>query len=218
MAEQTNIQIDTLARAIQIVTDFLAGRPQQGVASLEQAIARAEAALIKAGLSPTVAKGMSQQILLSAGSRDSSGLSSPLDIARNVLDDRQPSFLQGGDGARMPGSNPGDGFGGLGNPFDPGQGGSPQGSQFAPPAPLDSTHRPEITGLTGQGGNTQSRPHPPERTQLTGDATGNGLPRPGTPTELSVLTLDGMNPGVLGGSSSGTGSGLANQGTGGVTG
>ena len=83
MAEQTNIQIDTLARAIQIVTDFLAGRPQQGVASLEQAIARAEAALIKAGLSPTVAKGMSQQILLSAGSRDSSGLSSPLDIARN---------------------------------------------------------------------------------------------------------------------------------------
>ena len=218
MAEQTNIQIDTLARAIQIVTDFLAGRPQQGVASLEQAIARAEAALIKGGLSPSVAKDMSKQILLSAGSRDSSGLSSAIEIARNILDDRQPSFLQGGDGARLPGSNPGDSFGGQGIPFDPGQGSSPRGSQFAPPAPLVSTHRPEITGLTVESSTTQSLPQRPERTQLTGDATGNGLPRPGTPTELSVLTLDGMNPGVLGGSSSGTGSGLANQGTGGVTG
>ncbi|MEN9404479.1 MAG: hypothetical protein RL091_3182, partial [Verrucomicrobiota bacterium] len=218
MAEQTNIQIDTLARAIQIVTDFLAGRPQQGVASLEQAIARAEAALIKGGLSPTVARDMSQQILLSTESRNSSGLSNPLEIARNLLGDYQPSLLQGGDGARITGSNPGDGFSAQGSPFDPGQGSSPRGSQFAPPPPLDSTYRPEITGLTGEGSNTQSTPPPPERTQLTGDATGNGLPRPGTPTELSVLTLDGMNPGVLGGSSSGTGSGLANQGTGGVTG
>lgn len=223
MAEQTNIQIDTLARAIQIVTDFLAGRPQQGVASLEQAIARAEAALIKAGLSPAAAKDMSQQILLASGGRDAGSPSSPFDIARSLLGDRQPSFLQGGDGMRTPGSNPEDGFGGQGNPFNPGQGGSsPQGSQsgsqFSPPAPLDSTYRPEITGLTGKGSGTQSTPLAPERTQLTGDATGSGMPRPGTPTELSVLTLDGMNPGVLGGSSSGTGSGLASQGTGGVAG
>ncbi len=223
MADQTNPQIDTLARAIQIVTDFLAGRPQQGVASLEQAIARAEAALVKAGLSPAAAKDMSQQILLSTGGRDAGSPFSPFEIARNLLGDRLPSFLQGGDGLRPPGSNPGDGFGGQGNPFNPGQGdsgprGSQSGSQFSPPAPLDSTYRPEITGLTGEGSSTQSGPLAPERTQLTGDATGSGMPRPGTPTELSVLTLDGMNPGVLGGSSSGTGSGLASQGTGGVSG
>ncbi len=223
MAEQTNIQIDTLARAIQIVTDFLAGRPQQGVASLEQAIARAEAALIRAGLSPAAAKDMSQQILLSTGGRDGGSPSNPFEIARGLLGDRQSSFLQNGDGGRVPGSQPGDGFGGQGNPFNPGQGhsgpqGSQPGTQFSPPAPLDSTYRPEITGLTGDGSGTSSTASVPERTQLTGDATGSGMPRPGTPTELSVLTLDGMNPGVLGGSSSGTGSGLANQGTGGVTG
>jgi hypothetical protein len=107
MADQTNPQIDTLARAIQIVTDFLAGRPQQGVASLEQAIARAEAALVKAGLSPAAAKDMSQQILLSTGGRDAGSPFNPSEIARNLLGDRLPSFLQGGDGLRPPRQQPG---------------------------------------------------------------------------------------------------------------
>ena len=98
--------------------------------------------------------------------------------------------------------------------------GQPDGSTIPGPAPFDSTYRPEITGLFGQDIDLD-RPNVtfrPEQAALTGDMTGSGMLPPGVPPELAMLNLDGMGPGLLGGVSSGIGTGAASQGTSGVAG
>jgi hypothetical protein len=204
MAEQTNIQIDTLARAIQIVTDFLAGRPQQGVASSNRPS--------PAPRRPS-SRGSEPERGRTCPSRSCSpeaGFQRPLqpiEIARNMLDDRQPSFLQGGDGAHARQQSRRQ-LRWSGQSVRP-AGQQPAGQSVRPSRSArqhlpSGDHRPSpasSNAITLIPRNGPSSPETPQATACRGPAH-----LPSCPS-----SLDGMNPGCWE-AAAGTGSGLANQG------
>lgn len=206
MAELTSAQIDTLIRAVQVVTDFLNGRAPDGIDSLEQALAVMSQMLRSAGIPVQLAESLRQSIAEQARATQSqpeaveafSWVQSWLanaDIEVQRLDEGSTSA-----------------------PLDLLTPMAEPAPSISAPAPFDSTHRPEITGLLGQDIDRSDVATQPERTQLTGDLSGSGVLPPGVPPELAMLNLDGFGPGLLGGVTTGIGPGGASQGTGGVAG
>lgn len=210
MAELTSAQIDTLVRAVQVVTNFLNGRAPEGIDSLEQALASMSQMLRAAGIAPQLAESLRQSVADQARAAagqpqaveasswlqnwmaDSDIQTQPVDARSNeVTTDPLPSLV---------------------TPVSP--------APIAAPAPFASTYRPEVTGLFGQDitRDQTTVAYQPERTQLTGDQTGSGMLPAGAPPELAMLNLDGFGPGLLGGVTPGIGNGTAGQGTGGVAG
>ncbi|QMV65535.1 Calx-beta domain-containing protein [Pseudomonas berkeleyensis] len=206
MAELTSAQIDTLVRAVQVVTDFLNGRAPDGIDSLEQALTVMSQMLRSAGIPVQLAESLRQSIAEQARATQSqpeaveafSWVQSWLanaDIEVQRLDEGSTSA-----------------------PLDVLTPMAEPAPSISAPAPFDSTHRPEITGLLGQDIDRSDVATQPERTQLTGDLSGSGVLPPGVPPELAMLNLDGFGPGLLGGVTTGIGPGGASQGTGGVAG
>lgn len=204
MAELTSAQIDTVVRAVQVVTDFLAGNAPAGINSLEQALQAMQQMLLAAGIAPNMASALRQAMAEQARSTPVAELQAA-ELAQVLLDEVQAAPEQSQRSTEF-----------VDSPLPS----LPDTQvQLPPPSSFGSTYRPEITGLFGQeikdeGGQNAL----PERTQLTGDLTGSGVLPAGVPPELALLNLDGMGPGLLGGVSSGTGTGAASQGTGGVAG
>lgn len=206
MAELTSAQIDTLVRAVQVVTDFLNGRAAEGIDSLEQALAVMSQMLRAAGIPVQLAESLRQSMTDQARAAQSqpetveafswvqSWLASA-DVEIQRFDEGSPNA-----------------------PLDVLAPMVQAAPPISAPAPFDSTHRPEMTGLLGQDIDRSDVATQPERTQLTGDLSGSGVLPPGVPPELAMLNLDGFGPGLLGGVTPGIGSGGASQGTGGVAG
>lgn len=212
MAELTSAQIETLVRAVQVVTDFLTGHAPAEVTSLEQALQAMHDMLLAAGIPLQMAAALRQAMAAQANAA----------VAGNGAVDASAWVKGWLAEAQFPAQPDApathhDGVQALEATQLPGQ---PDGSTIPGPAPFDSTYRPEITGLFGQdiGLDQQAVTFRPEQAALTGDATGSGMLPPGVPPELAMLNLDGMGPGLLGGVSSGIGTGAAGQGTSGVAG
>ncbi|RIA18621.1 Calx-beta domain-containing protein [Ectopseudomonas oleovorans] len=206
MAELTSAQIDTLVRAVQVVTDFLNGRAPDGIDSLEQALTVMSQMLRSAGIPVQLAESLRQSITEQARATQSQpeaveafswvqSWMANADIEVQRLDE-----------------------GSTNAPLDVLAPMAEPAPSISAPAPFDSTHRPEITGLLGQDIDRSDVATQPERTQLTGDLSGSGVLPPGVPPELAMLNLDGFGPGLLGGVTTGIGPGGASQGTGGVAG
>ncbi|GJN56188.1 Calx-beta domain-containing protein [Pseudomonas tohonis] len=212
MAELTSAQIETLVRAVQVVTDFLTGHAPAEVTSLEQALQTMHDMLLAAGVPLQMAAALRQAVAAQANAAAAG--TGAVDASAWVgawLADAQLPAQPDAPAERH------DGVQALEATRFPGQ---PDGSTIPGPAPFDSTYRPEITGLFGQDIDLD-RPNVtfrPEQAALTGDMTGSGMLPPGVPPELAMLNLDGMGPGLLGGVSSGIGTGAASQGTSGVAG
>ena len=213
MAELTSVQIATLVRAVQVVTDFLSGHAPAEVTSLEQALQAMHDMLLAAGVPLQMAAALHQSMAaranaVAAGSATTDASAWVKALLVETQFPTQPAVpverhdgVQALEATQLPGQS-------YASPPIPG------------PTPFDSTYRPEITGLFGQDiahGQAEVT-FRPEQAALTGDATGSGMPPPGLPPELAMLNLDGMGPGLLGGVSSGIGTGVASQGTSGVAG
>lgn len=206
MAELTSGQIDTLVRAVQVVTDFLSGRAPDGIDSLEQALAVMSQMLRTAGIPAQLAESLRQSIAEQAQAAQSQ----PQTVEAFVW---VQSWLASADVEVQRLDE-----GSTNAPLDPLAPMVEPAPSISAPAPFDSTHRPEITGLLGQDIDRSDMTTQPERTQLTGDLTGSGVLPPGVPPELAMLNLDGFGSGLLGGVTTGIGPGGAAQGTGGVAG
>lgn len=216
MAELTSAQIDALVRAVQGVVDFLTGQASAEVASLEQALQAMHDMLLAAGLPPRMIASL-RQSLEERARVDGHDLPETSAWVRSWLADDAAQALFEQDAAAI-GTSQARSAEAFVPVLAPANAASVNEALPAPAA-FDSTYRPEITGLFGQDiGLTQEQGVRPERTQLTGDMSGSGVLPPGVPPELAMLNLDGMGPGLLGGVSSGIGTGAASQGTGGVAG
>lgn len=206
MAELTSAQIDTLVRAVQVVTDFLNGRAPDGIDSLEQALTVMSQMLRTAGIPVQLAESLRQSIAEQArAAQPQPEAAEAFPWVQSWLASANIEVQRLDEGST---NAPLDVLAPMAEPAP----------SISAPAPFDSTHRPEITGLLGQDIDRSDVAAQPERTQLTGDLSGSGVLPPGVPPELAMLNLDGFGPGLLGGVTTGIGPGGASQGTGGVAG
>lgn len=206
MAELTSAQIDTLVRAVQVVTDFLNGRAPDGIDSLEQALAAMSQMLHAAGIPVQLVENLRQSIAEQARAAQAQPeAAEAFSWVQSWLENADIEVQRLDEGSTSA-------------PLDVLAPIVEAAPSISAPASFDSTHRPEITGLLGQDIDRSDVATQPERTQLTGDLSGSGVLPPGVPPELAVLNLDGFGPGLLGGVTSGIGPGGASQGTGGVAG
>lgn len=212
MAQLNNPQMEALGQAIQLVADFLDGKSLPGVSTIQQVIEEISEILERAGFSTATSQELSQQLAdWSIAQTVKAGQATPVQLADKFLADQGDQLTQRetdlNDAVRNRiESSPIEGPQ-VSVLFESLESGSPQASdRFQPPRSLNSTYRPELTGLTGDDQAGQEQQSQPELTQLTGDATGNGVSIPGTPRELATLTMDGQDAAFLGGVLSGIGS------------